>query len=170
VDISELGIFFKTLLLLATSVGLLHFGKYLQRRWLRWATKSVATFGALICTAFFGLLILGEVGCTKHTAIYSPTGEHVAVVTFLGQGALGDDYAVVRARPRWRPYAVIVYQGLGGWDFKKNVLDNPEIRWLDESHLLIRYFDDRTGNEGRGGRAICRDHLDEIEIRCESVR
>ena len=116
------------------------------------------------------LLLVNEVACEKYSRpSYSPDGKHVATISYLLGGALDDDYAFVLVRSSWYPFADRVYVGLGNWDFKGDKPDSPELQWLDDSRLLIRYLDDRTGTEGRGGPATCRNQVGKIRIRCEKL-
>ena len=145
-------------------------GKRVKRRWLRLPIRAVASAAGSVSAVIVLLLFLAETGCTKHPPpIESPDGHYVAILSYALQGALGADYADVNVRPWWRPYARNVYSGLGSWDFKNGKPSDPEVRWLDRSHLLIRYRDDRTGNEGRGGPALCRSRMDGIQIVCQQI-
>jgi hypothetical protein len=116
-----------------------------------------------------GAVIL-ESTCTRRPqAIVSPDGKHIVFNDFVAQGALGDDYATVRVRRAWSPFSETVYSGLGSWDFKENRQTNPEVRWIDNSTLLIRYYDDRRGSEGRGGPALCENRSGRIRIQCVHI-
>src|SRR5262245_17604930 len=129
-------------------------------------TLASASWVAGAVVAMF--VLLASVGCSRRSpVIYSSDQRHVAIVTYLLQGALGDDYALVDVRSRWVPWATNVYSGMGSWNFKKNRPGDPEVRWLDSAHLLIRYYDDRTGKEGRGGPARCLDRMGAVQIVCE---
>ena len=87
----------------------------------------------------------------------------MAIVRVVGQGALGDDYARVNIRSRFSPFAQ-AYSGLGGWDFRNGRLESPELRWVEESVLQIRFSDDRTGKEGRGGPPVCEGQVGGVRI------
>jgi hypothetical protein len=169
-DISEFLPFLKLLLIPVAGWTIFRVAKRVRRRWLRLPIKMAASAVLVIGAAFLLLLVLFEAACTKHVpAIKSPDGRYVAVLSFAVQGALGDDYANVSVRAWWSPYAESIYSGVGSWDFKNNKAYDPEVRWLDRSHLLIRYRDDRTGNEGRGGPAVCRGRIGGVEIVCQHV-
>jgi hypothetical protein len=169
-DISEIWPFLKALLFPVGGWTMLLFAKRIKARCMRLLIKTVASGIVALGTIALLLLLLFEAACSKRASpIYSPDGQHVVLLRYALQGALGDDYAVVGLRPWWRPYTDTVYSGLGRWDFVKNSPDAPEVHWLDRTHLLIRYFDDRTGNEGRGGPATCRTRIGRIEIICQSV-
>jgi len=75
---------------------------------------------------------------------------------------------VVDLRARWAPWAENVYRGLGSWDFKHGKPFDPEVRWIDNSHLSIRFLDNRTGKEGRGGPPRCLTRVGAVQIVCES--
>lgn len=72
----------------------------------------------------------------------------------------------VRFGVRW---ATTVYTGLGTWNFRSEEPLDPEVRWLDSVHLLIRYRDERTGKEGRGGPPKCIGRAGAVQILCESI-
>lgn len=103
--------------------------------------------------AFFAIV---QLGCSEHAQIYSPDGKHVLVVSYIGQGALGADYANIFVRPRWSPFAKSIFHGEAQWDFKLKKLASPEIKWIDNSHLVIGYYGDAT----------CEGHADNIKIIC----
>jgi hypothetical protein len=151
-------------LMAATVFGL---ARKLRRRSMRIATRMGASVAAVLSAGVLLFLLLGEVACTKYTRpSYSPDGKHVATISYVLQGALGADYAIVLVRHSWYPFADHAYDGIGSWDFKHEKPGSPEVRWLDDSRLLIRYFDDRTDTEGR---AICRNQVGKIRILCENL-
>src|SRR5450432_1531724 len=101
-DISEVVAFSKFLLPLAGSWAILRIAKLVQYRWLRISIKAIASlfFGCSVILVLFLLMV--EAGCTKSAPpIYSPDGRHVAILHYVLQGSLGDDYAIVDLRPRW---------------------------------------------------------------------
>ena len=135
-------------------------------QWLRLSIKFFATTlfgcGALLV---FGLLVV-QASCTRRPPpLYSPDQRHLAIISYALQGALGDDYATVRVRRRWIPWATVAYNGPSGWDFKNNKPGDPEVRWLDSVHLLIRYYDYRNG---RGG-SVCRSQIGAVRIICDRI-
>ena len=97
--------------------------------------------------------------------LYSPDRRHVAIIIYALQLALGDDYATVRVRRCWVPWATVAYSGPAGWDFKNNKPGDPEVRWLDSVHLLIRYHDYRNGTGG----SVCRSQIGAIGIICHPI-
>ena len=54
------------------------------------------------------------------SALYFPDRRHLAIISYVSQGALGDDYATVRVPRSWVPWASVAYRGVGSWDFKNN--------------------------------------------------
>jgi hypothetical protein len=92
----------------------------------------------------------------------------VASVKFVMQGALGDDYAIVRIRESWNLISKTVYQGLGAPNLNTKAAEHPEVNWLNNSTLQIRYYDDRKGLEGKG-TANCRKAAGEIQIKCVNL-
>jgi hypothetical protein len=167
-DISQAMPFLTALAIGVAGWTIFHFASRFRRRFTRLFVKTLAAGLLITVVVAFLFLLLIDIMFGKHAPpIYSPDGRYVAVVTYALQGALGDDYAVVGLRPWWRPYTETVYSGLGNWDFKKNAPSDPEVQWLDATHLLIRYYDNRKENEGRGEPAICPSRLDRVEIPCE---
>lgn len=139
-------------------------------KWLRISLRTIASVCFVLSIVLVLILTIVLVSCTRHAPpIYSPDGRHVAVLGYAMQGALGENYATVDIRPRWIPWAANVYSGLGNWDFKNDKPRDPEVRWLNNADLLIRYYDDRTLGGGRGGPAICIDRIGDIKIVCESI-
>jgi len=130
-------------------------------RWLRLSVKFFAS-------ALFGcgaLLLLGlmavQVSCTKHpSSLYSPDRHYLAVISFALQGALGADYATVRVRHSWVPWATVVYSGPGAWDFQNRKPADPEVLWLDSAHLLISHYDEY------GESLFCRSQAGAVHVAC----
>jgi hypothetical protein len=155
-DISEL---WSWLALLLVPVGgwiLFHFAKYIRRRWLRTSARAIASVFLALSFVILMLLVLVELGCSEHSQIYSPDRRRVLVVSYTGQGALGADYASISIRPRWSPFAKRIFSGEAQWDFKLHKLASPELKWLDNSRLSIRYYGDAT----------CERRAENIEIIC----
>jgi hypothetical protein len=163
-DISEVLAFSKFLLPLAVSWMIFRIAKRVRYRWLRISIKTVAS-AFLICSVFLVfLLLMVSVGCSKRaTPMYSPDGRHVAVRTYMFQGALGYDYATVYLRSRWIPWAKTAYSGVGIWDFSSDKPSEPQVRWLDGMHLLIKYHDHP------GATATCVNRIEEVQIVCETL-
>jgi hypothetical protein len=152
-------------------VGLgLKLSSHMKTGWLRIFGKVAMSVLLIPTCLVFLFLCLTESGCNKRVPqIYSPDRKHIGLLQFLFQGALGDDYAIVHVRRSWWPFAHRVYMGLGTWDFEHNRPDGPEVKWLDNSRLLVRYWDDRTSTDGRGGPAICEKTAGTVDIICENT-
>jgi hypothetical protein len=52
-------------------------------------------------------------------------------------GVFSEDYANIFLRSSWSLNSEKLYHGPGGWDYKRNGPASPEVRWLDNTHLLI---------------------------------
>jgi hypothetical protein len=145
--------------------------RHSKTSWVRLSGNVALSVLLLPTGLFFLLLCVMESGCTKRVApIYSPDGKHLVLLQFVLQGALGDDYGDVYLRRSWWPFGDHVYQGVGAWDFAHRQPFTPEVKWLDNSHLLIRYADDWRPNDGRGGPAMCKNAAGAIQIICENTR
>jgi hypothetical protein len=170
-DISEAVFISSFFLPLAASWIVIRVVQRIRVRWLRLSLKMLSSVLLLASGAVVFLVTLTSVGCSKSAdPLYSPDRRHVAVLRYALQGALGDDYATVNVRASWRPWATTVYRGLGAWDFKADKPLTPEVRWLDSAHLLIRYWDDRSSNKGRGGPAQCVSQAGTVRVVCEAAR
>ncbi len=135
--------------------------------WMRILLRTVSSLLIIPAALFFLGLCLVQSACVKRSSpIYSPDGKHLALVEFIGQGALGDDYGNVYLRRSWLPIRKTVYEGLGSWDSKHQRVGAPEVHWLDNSRLLVRYWDDRTRGGGRGTPAVCNGVVGVIKILC----
>ncbi len=105
---------------------------------------------------------VAEVGCHKRPPILpSPDGRYVAIVDFVLGSALDSDIAHVSVRRSWTPWWTYVYDGVGAWDRKTDQGD-PEVRWLNKTHLLIRssYITNDT---------TCLSVAGEVTVRCEKI-
>jgi hypothetical protein len=163
-DISEVVRFWKLFLPLSAIWMIFRTARRIRFRWLRVSIRAVAS-SVLVCGLLFVcLLFMFELGCSKHPpSIYSPDGSRLAVLSYILQGALGDDYATVSVRSRWVPWAQPVYHGVGAWDFKQNRPADPEVRWVDRSHLLIRSLFLRREY------TACLDRIGDIHVICEAL-
>ena len=169
-DISQAVSISKFFVPLAASWIIFRSAKRIPARWLRLSIKTVSSVFVGISAVLVLVVSVASVGCSRYAApIYSPDRRHLVVRTYALEGALGDDYATVGVRPRWRPWATSVYSGFGNWNFAEEKPGDPEVRWLDSAHLLIRYRDERTGKEGRGGPPQCLGQAGAVQIVCESV-
>jgi hypothetical protein len=157
---------------LAPSVPLLGFwlARNIKALWLKVSVRAVASLLIIPTGLFLLLMCLVESACTRRTPpIYSPDGGYVALVEFYVQGALGEDSANVSVRRAWTPIATKAYSGSGAWYGDHRFQNSPEVHWLDPSHLLIRDWDGRSGNEGKGGPPICKDKVASLHIVCENL-
>ena len=139
-------------------------------RWLRFSIKSFASvlFGIGMLLVF--VLVVVQAGCTmRPPPLYSLDRRHFAIISYVSQGALGGDYATVRVRRSLVPWASVAYNGPASWDFKNNKPGDPEVRWLDSVHLLIRYYDYRSGTGGEGQPAVCRSQIGAVKIICDPI-
>lgn len=122
-------------------------------RWVRCSINAIASVGFACSVMLVLLMLMIQAGCSKSAPpILSPDGRHVAILHFALQGALADDYAIVDLRARWMPWPENVYRGLGSWDFKHDKPFDPEVRWIDNSHLSIRFLDDVPARKGGAAR------------------
>lgn len=123
-----------------------------------WAVIAVPAVG------LFLLVCLSTPGCTRRPpSIYSPDGKHLAIVEFLEAGVFDDDYVTVSLRRSWWPFATVVYSGSGGYDANP-AQSSPEVRWIDDSHLLVRY-----APSDRGPKRPCVDLKGDVQVVCKSV-
>ena len=162
VDISELPFYVVVLLVLVAFVVVFLLANRSSRRWLRWPAQGGATIGAILTVFVLGFSVLGEYACTARAPLaYSPDGKHVAVMTWGLQGATGADIASVKIRHRYSPFYTTVYSGLGAAGNPAVHSTDPQVRWLDNRHLLIRY------QEWSGYSQICASNGSGIEVVCE---
>ena len=127
---------------------------------LRSAGRVISFLLAILSTLLACLLLFGEWACTARVpAKASPDGKHIALESWGLQGATGADLATVQVRSRWSPVAKLVYSGPGS-----SVREvDPEVRWIDNTHLLIRY------NKWDGYEHTCKTSVESIDIVCEVV-
>lgn len=162
IDISELWIPAVAWLIACGMAGAFLLGRRIRRRWLRIPVRATASAGMLTSLIALVLLMFTLYSCTGRVpAVYSPDGKHVAVVTYGLQGALGLDIADVSVRGRWSPHASSVYTGPGDWGVPFGRKNDPEVSWIDNNHLMIRYRD-----YGSDYVQSCEQHLGEIQISC----
>jgi hypothetical protein len=162
-DISELPFFVGILLILvaffAVFVGVINNAKRLGTQ-LRWPVRVGATAGAALTVILLALFVLVDywwVG--RAPAAYSPDGKHVAIITWRALSAIDDGIATVKVRPSHSPFAQKVYSG-PGYDA---VSADVQLRWIDNSHLLIRYGD------WPGYDHACAPHAVGVEITCQQI-
>lgn len=159
-DISEVWPLLRILLVPVAAVTVIRVAKRVPRRWLRILIRTLSSSVLAISAMLVFLLLLAEVSCIKHPpAIHSPDSRHSAILTYQLKGVFDNDSAFVRVRRSWIPFADEAYAGVGVWDYKHNRPSMPEVRWLDSSHLLIRYRDER---------GVCLNRASDVEIICEN--
>ena len=138
--------------------------KHLGDPGFRFFVRLVTSGIGLITGAFLLLAVLTESSCTRHASLPSPDRRRIAVVDFAGQGALGDDYATVSVHASWSPLSVEAYHGGGGWDFTNETLKYPEVHWIDNSRLSIRFWGAPLSANGWG---CDKQRIADIEIVCD---
>ena len=177
-DVSELAPNVLVALVLAVFIALFVLAGRLRSWWLRWPARSGAVVGVALSALALVLLGFNEYSCTARAPLaYSPDGKHVAILTWglhdaaspacliyrgmAGGWLLGLDIASVNVRNRWIPYANTAYSGPGWSDYPEVRDTDPQIRWIDNNHLLIRYHDaygQKCGHDRSGVEVIC-EHL-----------
>lgn len=102
------------------------------------------------------------IGCQSHGPLVgSPDGRHVARVQVSDAlGAVVEPVASVAVRHRWTPGWTNAYVGFGYPGSAKSIME-PQVKWLDDSHLLIPY------PAGGTDPTFCRESAGEIAVRCE---
>ena len=156
-DISELPHYVVILLVLVTFFAGFVIAGRLSRRWLRWPVRGGASAGMILT-----LLVLAvDYSCTARAPqTFSPYGRHVAVRSW-GRHAPGEPgFATVKVRHRYSPFAKSAYSGPGVPELWSG---DPQVRWIDNNHLLVQYVDWGTGE----GEQICAPHALGVEIICE---
>ncbi len=146
-----------------------YFGKRISLKWLQFLTRAIS-LGLLAIGSMVGaLMIFGEFACrVRVPPIYSPDRKHVALLRYGLQGALGLDMAQVLVRPRWGLIAETAYNGPGSWAIHGDHANDPEVQWIDNSHLLVRYYDYGYG-KGSGYEQTCRAEAGGVEVKCMIV-
>ena len=164
-DISDLPFYVVVLLVLSAFLFFFFFAKRLSTRWLRWPVRGGMGTGTFLTTSLLLLSILGEFDCTARApAIFSSDGKHVAVQRWGLQGALGADFATVKVRHRYSPFFQKVYSGPGYPPGPFSPDRDPQVRWLDNRHLLIRYHD-----WGYEYDQSCAPRASGVDIICETL-
>jgi hypothetical protein len=111
---------------------------------------------SLVGVLFLSLLVLGELmGCQTDSApIYSPSHKAAVRVEDWDAGATGGD-TDVRVYEEHGLRVTIALSG--GWKF----VQADDIKWLDDSHLLIRYVHDDGYDEDKS----CHSTRD-VQVQC----
>lgn len=137
--------------------------------WLRIGGNIALSALLLLSSASFFSICFVEVACIRRaTPVYSPDGKHIALLQFTLRTSR-DSYGHVYLRRSWSPFTDHVYEGLGDWDSVHNTPLMPKIHWIDNFHLVIRYWDNRLPYAGRGGPAHCKSESTGIYISCENT-
>lgn len=136
-DVSEIWPFVKMVAVLGGIAFWL--ARRVSSGWVRIPARVLAAGTTTVSLVLLLLLAaLGQDCSVRAPALWSPDGEHVALLWWGTQGALGPDGAKVSVRPRGGWTAKLVFRG-AGWAGSA-----PEVRWLDNTRLEIRYWDERV--------------------------
>jgi hypothetical protein len=126
---------------------LFHFARRIPREWLRIPVRFVCVLLIMIA-----VLALAAEGCwvlcwtTRRPAIVSPDGRHVALACWTGV-IFDVNYvaaAHVSVRSRFSPIATEVFADQVVARSLPDLLNDPEVRWLDDHRLLVS-----TGKSGQ---------------------
>lgn len=162
-DISELPFFVGILLILVAFFAVFFAVSYNAKRLptrLRWPFRVGASAGAALIVILIALFVLVDYWWTgRAPAAYSPDGKHVAVLTWRSLSAIDDGIATVKVRHGYSPFAKRVYSGPG---YDADSAD-VQLRWIDNSHLLIRY------GGWPGYDQACAPHAFGVEVTCEQI-
>jgi hypothetical protein len=93
----------------------------------------------------------------RRSGIISPNGRYVAVTRWFLPGAVGSNYVHVSVRSRFSPIATEVDSG------PADPPDEPQVRWLDDHHLLITYWDKGQIEKCSAGP----NKVENIEVLCK---
>jgi hypothetical protein len=105
-DISEVLSSSKFFLPLVASWIIFRVARRIRARWLQLCVRTVSSALVVVSAAVVLLVSITSVACSRRAhPMYSPDRHHIAILTNVVQGALGDDYANVAFRSRWIPWA-----------------------------------------------------------------
>jgi hypothetical protein len=134
----------------------------IQHRAARLAVRSLGLI-AFVPAFLVTLLLLLGLGCERRSALVkSPDGKHVARVLVNIGSAVDIDYATVIVRDRFSPIDHTAYFGPGDYDANQAV--EPQLKWIDNQHLLVNYYDDW----GASYPQQCHTYVDGIVVQCVS--
>jgi hypothetical protein len=123
--------------------------------------------GTLLSLPFagFSLLALLTIGCERQHGplIGSPDRHHVARVQVSGGSAIDHPYGEVILRRSWQPTWTVAYFGVGY--YAQEGAMTPKVRWLDDSHLLIKF---PSSDEDRF--VVCLGQIGKINVKCEAEK
>ncbi len=154
-DVSEIWPFVKMAAVAVLGGAAFWLARRVRSGWVRILARVIAAGTTTVSLMLLALLASWEHGCSvRAPALWSADGGHVALVWWGTQGALGPDGAKVSVRPRGGWTAKLVFRG-AGWAGSA-----PEVRWLDNTRLEIRYWDERVYEHRCGQR------VEGVEIVC----
>jgi hypothetical protein len=125
-----------------------------------WARSLLQLTGALLSIPFALLTCISllMIGCSFESPLAgSPDHRHVARVQVLDGGALGGS-ASVAVRHSWSPVWTNAYMG-DGMKLRDGSFE-PELKWVDNSNLLILYPNGYASS-------FCREQVGEVLIKCQ---
>jgi hypothetical protein len=136
--------------------GLAIWGFRLRKLWLKWLVRVA---GVLILVPLTSICLIGfafqSFQPKTSPSLKSPGGHFTARLQFGDGGAISQDFASVSVRRSWSPIAEEVYTGT----------IEPQIRWLDERTLEIRYplQLDKTscGGSWMGVKIVCQETFEQ---------
>jgi hypothetical protein len=129
-------------------------------RGLRTLVRMVAGISSLPF-ALVSLIGLYAQGCQTHTPLIgSPDRKHVARV-MAQEGWNEPDWSTVIMRRSWRPTWRTVFFG-GGFMGNDHEPIEPQVRWLDNSHLLI----ESRNTDVEGEPLSCISKVEDVIITC----
>lgn len=152
---------FVILLIPAAFIAGFVLAKGISRKWLRWPLRGATFLSAGLTSLLLLFMIFGEYACTARApATWSPDGKYAVVLRWSLQGALGADIATVDVRRRFSPFPKSVYVGPG---VSPNAVEGiePEIRWIGNKRLLVRYYD------FPGYVQRCNSRVFDVEVICQ---
>jgi hypothetical protein len=128
---------------------------------------------AMLAVCIGGALLFFDMNYTRHLRpLVSPDGRHVATTSYVvGTGAAAD-LAEVAIRSARSPYAHRVYSGPAQYE-PNAVTPEPEVRWIDDTHLEIRFHTYVSRDGGAvvaAGEQGCAGSADGIAISCVDTR
>lgn len=137
----------------------------IPRKWLRIFVRTTAIVLLLISGLTLVVALLDFARSVRIAAIVSPDGKHVAVARWTG-GLFDENYSAeahVSVRSRFSPIATEVFSNGVVARSLPDLLNDPEVHWLDRNRLLI--------SNGTGGQIkSCSpgtNRVEGIEVLCK---